>query len=72
MISQADAIETQRNIRAVKKLYGHDNLKKKNDLSNTGASKNDQIEQVGGVAGMTTTIEPARVTSILKDNKDLI
>ena len=33
--------------------------------------QNDQMD-LGGVAGMTNTIEPARVTAILKDNKDLI
>lgn len=56
-------IEVQRNIRTFKKLYGDDTKVKK--------EKDDEIE-VGGVAGMVKTIEPSRVTEMLKDNKELI
>ena len=65
VLSQNDTIETQRNIRTVKKLYGVENLFKKEKML--------PIEEVelGGVAGMTKTIEPTRVVGILKDNRDL-
>jgi len=58
-------IETQRNIRAVKKIYGIEpELKKK--------EKPEEEIELGGVAGMTKTVEAGRVTNIIKDNRELI
>lgn len=67
LINQSDVIETQRNVRIVKKIYGDDNGLKKKEKS-----IRDEQADVGGVAGMTKLGEASRVTSIIKDNKELI
>ena len=69
-----DAIETARNVRAVKKLFGIDNPKSALLMraeKGNGGGGGQEIE-IGGVAGMVNTFEPARVTSIIKENKELI
>lgn len=65
-----DSIETQRNIRTVKKLYGIESDAKKVDKAKQILL--DEAIEVGGVAGMTKTNEPQRVAAIIKDNKELI
>ena len=67
LISQSDVIETQRNVRIVKKIYGDDNGFKKKEKS----IRDEQVD-LGGVAGMTKLGEASRVTNIIKDNKELI
>jgi len=64
-LNQADLIETQRNVRTVKKLYGQDQKEKV-------LEKHDDQVEFGGVAGMTKLIEPTRVTNIIKENRELI
>lgn len=66
-------------MRTFKKLFGKDKrvlaaLAKKGHTGKQQqqAAANESGEEVGGVAGMTNTFEPTRVTAILKDNRDLI
>jgi hypothetical protein len=68
-----DAIETARNVRTVKKLFGIDNPKSALLMrAEKGNGGGGQEIEIGGVAGMVNTFEPARVTSIIKENKELI
>jgi len=55
-VHPTDAIETQRNIRTVKKLYGIENDAKKQEKAKKVLL--DEAIEVGGVAGMTKTAEP--------------
>ena len=65
LINQNDVIETQRNDRTVKKIYGIEPNPKKKE-------KAEEEVELGGVAGMTKTVEATRVTNIIKDNRELI
>ena len=59
-------------MRAVKKLFGIDNPKSALLLRAEKGNGGGQEIEIGGVAGMVNTFEPTRVTSIIKENKELI
>ncbi|CDW76898.1 UNKNOWN [Stylonychia lemnae] len=75
-------IETLRNLRTIKRLYGGDysnNRKTKFDSHMPAVEKTETVHMYlddntiyGGVIGMTRTVDAGRVMNILKDNKDEI
>ena len=82
MSTNTSDIETLRNLRTIKRLYGGDysnNRKTKFDSHMPAVDKSESVHVYlddntiyGGVIGMTRTVDAGRVMNIIKENKDEI